>query len=164
MIDESKIGDLSSEPCPHFEASFQTVRLLGHISPDSPWSHSHTPILSLSLRSVPGGNPAPPYLLHRLLNDHVPHWDEDASQDGYHRSKHGSGDQPAPSVTASHGGVRFYSPPPSKRAPLSLPASMCCSSASQLQSRAGPSGELTELLRPEEGAHASRRGPRTPFK
>lgn len=60
-----------------------------------------------------------PYLLHCSLNDTVPHGDEDASQDGYRRPKHSSGYQPATSVTASHGGVRF---PPSDCTSVCLPA------------------------------------------
>lgn len=74
-------------------------------------THTFTPILSLSALQ-------PPYLLHRLLNDHVPHRDEDASQDGYQSAKHGSGYQPAPSVAASHGVVCAFPLLPTVRACL----------------------------------------------
>lgn len=67
---------------------------------------AHTFTHCHSLFSTQGWNWAP-YLLHCPLNDTLPHWDEDATQDGHHRPKHSSGYQPAPPVTASHGGVRF---------------------------------------------------------
>lgn len=69
------------------------------------------------------------YLLHCPLNDNVPHWDEDASQDGYRRPKHSSGYQPAPPVTASHDdGVCFpASALTSSCLPaLLLPLRWCC--------------------------------------
>lgn len=70
-------------------------------------AHTHT--LTHSVAPYPP-NPRwnwAPYLLHCPLNDAVPHWDKNASQDGYQRPKHSSGYQPTPSVTAAHGGVLF---------------------------------------------------------
>lgn len=68
-----------------------------------------------------------PYLIHCSLNDTVPQGNEDASQDGYRRPKHSSGYQPATSVKASHGGVRF---PPSYCTSVCLPACLAACSPS----------------------------------
>lgn len=132
--------------------------------------------LCRSLFSKPGWKWAP-YLLHCPLNDAVPQWDKDASQDGNHRPKHSSDYQRTPSVTAAHGGVRFTPYDRLSAWQLLLLLSLCwcvlvCAACLCLcPSRGGSSTgrlyhqkELTEQQRPDKGTDTSGRHPGTSYK